>query len=64
MDELSCIIDENGSLFYYFGASSYPMKFVIAPNQELLGYLAGALTDEIFIEFKDAVVQMYDDQKN
>ena len=64
MDELSCIIDENGSLFYYFGASSYPMKFVIAPNQELLGYLAGALTDEIFIEFKDAVVQMYDNQKN
>lgn len=57
--ELTTIIDENDSLVSYFGVSGYPMKFVISPDGEVLGYTAGALDVGSFATLIEYAKQAY-----
>lgn len=57
--ELTTIIDENDSLVSYFGVSGYPMKFIISPDGEVLGYTAGALDVGSFATLIEYAKQAY-----
>ena len=62
--ELTTIIDENDSLVSYFGVSGYPMKFVISPDGEVLGYTAGALDVGSFATLIEYAKQAYNNNAN
>lgn len=57
--ELTTIIDENDSLVSYFGVNGYPMKFIISPDGEVLGYTAGALDVGSFATLIEYAKQAY-----
>ena len=57
--ELRVLIDEKNEMVSYFGVSSYPIKFVISPDGDIITYVSGALQQETFeglIEYAKNIV--------
>ena len=54
------IVDEDNVLFNYCGISSFPTKFVISPEGELLGYVSGAMNKDGLANMIESAKQMND----
>ncbi len=60
--KIDVILDEEASLFYYCGVSSYPTSFIISPDNEFLTYATGALSEDGFDQFFAYSRSLYEEQ--
>ena len=52
--KLPVLIDDKDAIVTFFGIDSYPTKFVISPEGEMLGYIRGARSAEVLASLIDS----------
>ena len=57
------IMDESGSLFYWYGISAYPTTFMIDAEGNVFGYVQGAITGEIMESIVQQTMEGDTDEK-